>query len=228
VILKACVIETLQYRGAATLTRPAPGHLLSLDDMAKLAHRPLPPLHLLEDLFFIDPQSPSWLSWKNPRSRRIRPGDHAGWQNNLGGRNAGYFQIGIQVGGKDQLFLGHRIVYYMYYKIDPGIKQVDHIDGNKFNHGPLNLRLTEDSGNRANAPKRNQTTSSRFKGVCRAGRNEKRPWIAYIDWNKKRKYLGTFETEEQAAEAYNQTAMQLHGEYAFLNDLQATSEAELR
>lgn len=185
--------------------------------MAKLAHRPLPPLSLLEELFVLDPTSPSWLTWKNPRSRRVKPGDHAGWQNHLGGRSTGYFQIGINFNGKNELFVGHRIVYYMHYKVDPGTKQVDHIDGNKFNHNPDNLRLVEDSGNRANAPKRNQETSSKFKGVCKAGKSERKPWIAYIDWNRKRKYLGTFATEEDAARAYDHAALTLHGEYAFLN-----------
>lgn len=209
----------LKYCGAATLARPAPGHLLLLDDMAKLAHRPLPPLELLEELFVLDPQSPSWLSWKKPRSRRIKPGDHAGWQNRLGDRSTGYFQVGIQLDGKDQLFIGHRIVYYMYYKVDPGEKQVDHIDGNKFNHNPLNLRLAVDSENRANTRKRNQKTTSRFKGVCANKKSEAKPWFAYIDWNKKRKYLGAFATEEEAACAYNAAALEIHGEYAFLNDL---------
>ena len=187
--------------------------------MAKLAHRSLPSLQLLEDLLILDPESPSWLSWRNPRSRKLKPGDHAGWQDTSGSRSTGYFQVGIRVGGKDILFLGHRIVYFLYYKVDPSEYQIDHIDGNKFNHNPLNLRLVSDSQNRANAPKRNQLTSSRFKGVCRNKRSENKPWMAYIDWRKKRKYLGTFATEEDAAMAYNKAASELHGSYAFLNDL---------
>ncbi len=201
------------------MARSAPGHLPLLDDMAKLAHRSLPPLELLGELLALDPQSPSWLSWRKPRSRKLKPGDHAGWQDQTGGRSTGYFQIGIRLGGKDQLFLGHRIVYFLHYKVDPGQMQVDHIDGNKFNHNPLNLRLVSDSGNRVNAPKRNQSTSSRFKGVCKANRSEEKPWIAYINWQRKRKYLGSFKTEEEAAMAYNAAALELHGSYAFLNDV---------
>ena len=187
--------------------------------MAKLAHRTLPPLPLLEDLLSLDPNSPSWLSWRNPRSRKLKPGDHAGWQDKSGGRSTGYFQIGIRLDGEDRLFLGHRLVYLLYYKVDPGLFQIDHIDGDKFNHHPLNLRIVSDSENRANAPKRNQRTSSQFKGVCRNKRSETKPWIAYIDWQKKRKYLGSFISEEEAAIAYNRAAKELHGSYAFLNDL---------
>lgn len=187
--------------------------------MAKLAHCSLPPLELLEELLVLDSESPSWLSWKNPRSRKLKPGDHAGWQNQSQGRNAGYFQIGIRVDKQDRLFLGHRIVYYLHYQIDPGKFQVDHIDGNKFNHNPLNLRLACDSENRTNAPKRNQNTSSRFKGVCKTNRSKIKPWIAYIDWHKQRKHLGSFATEEQAAMAYNMAATEIHGAYAFLNDV---------
>lgn len=187
--------------------------------MAKLAHRPLPPLCLLEDLLVLNPESPSWLSWRNPRSRKLKTGDHAGWQDRSGTRNTGYFQVGIRMDGKDALFLGHRIVYFLYYKVDPGELQVDHIDGNKLNHNPLNLRLVSDSQNRANAPKRNQRTSSQFKGVCRNKRSVTKPWIAYVDWQQKRKYLGAFFTEEEAATAYNKAASELHGSYACLNDL---------
>ena len=221
---KICAIDLLKYCEAATLARPASGHLLQLDDMAKLAHRILPPLELLEELLILDPESPSWLSWRNPRSKKLKPGDNAGWQDTSGSRNTGYFQIGLRLNGKDHLFLGHRIVYFLYYKTDPGSLQVDHIDGNKFNHNPLNLRLVSDSGNRANAPKRNQLTSSKFKGVCRNKRSETRPWMAYIDWQKKRKYLGTFTSEEQAAMAYNKAAIELHGSYAFLNDIAIVPE----
>ena len=56
---KICAIDLLKYCEAATLARPASGHLLQLDDMAKLAHRILPPLELLEELLILDPESPS-------------------------------------------------------------------------------------------------------------------------------------------------------------------------
>jgi hypothetical protein len=48
--------------------------------------------------------------------------------------------------------------------------------------------------------------------------------MAYIDWQKKRKYLGTFTSEEQAAMAYNKAAIELHGSYAFLNDIAIVPE----
>ncbi len=56
---------------------------------------------------------------------------------------------------------------------------------------------------------------SKYKGVNPVGTNGR--WFASICRNYKRVYLGTFDTEIEAALAYDTTARELFGEYARLN-----------
>lgn len=58
-------------------------------------------------------------------------------------------------------------------------------------------------------------TGSRYVGV-RKNPNGNR-WSSVIGNGGKKRYLGTFETEEQAAHAYDEAARRLHGENARVN-----------
>lgn len=93
-------------------------------------------------------------------------------------------------------------------------EQIDHIDGNGLNCTRTNMRKATHSENLRNrgAPKDN---TSGYKGVSfRLGR-----WRAQIVVNDKQIYLGTFDTPEQAAKAYNEAAVKHHGKFAHINDL---------
>jgi hypothetical protein len=57
--------------------------------------------------------------------------------------------------------------------------------------------------------------TSRFKGVCWDKRRER--WIAYIKKEQVSRYLGRFDGEIAAAEAYDEAARELFGEHARLN-----------
>ena len=57
--------------------------------------------------------------------------------------------------------------------------------------------------------------SSWFKGVAWHQRNQK--WHAEVGINTGRKHLGSFESEIDAARAYNETATGLLGAFAKLN-----------
>jgi hypothetical protein len=58
-----------------------------------------------------------------------------------------------------------------------------------------------------------KNSTSRFKGVRRADGG----YIARIQFNKRRLYLGYFRSEEDAARAYDAKALELHGQFAVLN-----------
>lgn len=94
-----------------------------------------------------------------------------------------------------------------------GEKFIDHIDGNPLNNSRSNLRKTDYFGNNANARKRKDFKYSHFKGVTKF----KNSWKARIQSNGERITIGTYKTEAEAAEAYNQKAKELHGQFARLN-----------
>jgi hypothetical protein len=91
---------------------------------------------------------------------------------------------------------------------------VDHVDRDKLNNRPDNLRPACHSTNGANCAPR---SGSGYKGVY----PERGRWAARIGGGAhrqtKREYLGCHDTPEQAARAYDRRARELYGEYACLN-----------
>jgi hypothetical protein len=93
---------------------------------------------------------------------------------------------------------------------DPNI-QVDHINGNTLDNRKINLRESNNATNHMNQSVRSDNKSG-FKGVSK----RKNKWMARIGKNGKIN-LGTFNTPEEAAKAYDAKAKELFGEYAKLN-----------
>ncbi len=94
--------------------------------------------------------------------------------------------------------------------------RVDHINGNGLDNRRENIRLCKHQQNMWNQPSR-RNTSSKYKGVTYFKRDGN--WQAKIAPNGKTLQLGYFKTEVEAADAYNQKATELFGEFAKLNDL---------
>ena len=61
---------------------------------------------------------------------------------------------------------------------------------------------------------------SKYRNVSYSKRSEK--WFSYVSLNGKRYYLGFYHSEDEAANAYNQRAVELYGDNAVLNEINST------
>jgi NTP pyrophosphatase (non-canonical NTP hydrolase) len=94
----------------------------------------------------------------------------------------------------------------------------DHINGNTLDNRRSNLRNVTRSQNAKNARKKAESTS-KYKGVSYFKRDADSigKWMAKIQVDGEVKKLGYFNSEIEAAIAYNDAAKKHHGEYAVLN-----------
>ena len=116
----------------------------------------------------------------------------------------GYVRRGRRVGDKMITVLMHREL------IDcPDGMQIDHINGNKSDNRKANLRLCTPRQNMTNQKRRRNNTSG-YKGV-----SEIRPGRFQVSIDNK--VIGWFRDAIEAAKAYDNAAVKLHGEFAVLN-----------
>lgn len=95
---------------------------------------------------------------------------------------------------------------------------IDHIDHNGLHNYRTNLRATNNLGNRRNSRKRlSAKITSSYKGVYWTSDNRRKPWRSGIVLSGKKMYLGRYRTEEEAATAYNNAAIEHFGDMACLN-----------
>lgn len=94
-----------------------------------------------------------------------------------------------------------------------GRLNTDHIDGNGLNNRRSNLRAASTQLNNCN--KHKTWAKSGFKGV--AGSKNGQRWEGRIRFNKKLIFLGSYETPQEAAQAYDEAALRYFGEFAFTN-----------
>lgn len=95
--------------------------------------------------------------------------------------------------------------------------EVDHINGNGLDNRKINLRMCSQSQNQANRQKTSKHMSSKFKGVYWCKRQKR--WVAKIDCNSKRHYIGSFVNETDAAVAYNKKSAELFGDFSRINEI---------
>lgn len=126
--------------------------------------------------------------------------------------NTGYAQRGYKVSGKCKTVLMHR----QLLNAPRGI-EIDHINGNRLDNRRSNLRFVTRGENSFNQRKQLRQTTSRYKGVY--WHKGDSAWMARIQAKGNYFYLGNFQTEREAALAYNNAAAKYHGEYAYFNNL---------
>lgn len=115
------------------------------------------------------------------------------------------------INGKRKIIFLHREIL----KVSNGM-YTDHINKNKLDNRRSNLRLATYCENNCNKfLQKNSTTG--YKGVSK--RKYCNKWRAYITKNKKRIWLGSYNNPQDAALAYNQAAVSLHGKFAYLNKI---------
>ena len=99
-------------------------------------------------------------------------------------------------------------------------KWIDHRDGDGLNNQKSNLRFCNNQQNQMNTrPQINN--SSKYKGVYYFKRDNR--FKSQVWFNGKSYYVGTFDSEIEAAKAYDKKALELFGEFARLNFKVATN-----
>lgn len=158
---------------------------------------PLPDLSILREMFAYDKMT-GFITNRTSRTSR-----------KLGERSEHKMSTGhLQVYACGRLIFAHRVAWALHYGSEP-IGYIDHINGIRDDNRIENLRLcshTQNSQNRRSPV----SNSSGAKGVCK--RRDK--WRAYISVNRKRIYLGTFQSLESAKSALAIERKKLHGDFA--------------
>jgi len=107
----------------------------------------------------------------------------------------------------------HKLIGKYFIPNPDNLPLIDHLDGDTFNNNISNLRWASASDNNQNQKKRGGT--SQYKGVSWDKHRAK--WFSTIYKDNKRYRLGRFNTEEDAALAYDAKAKLLYGNHARLN-----------
>ena len=133
---------------------------------------------------YYDQSSPSGLRWKVARSNRVKKDSIAGSKD-----KDGYYQV--KVCGK--VYKAHRVVWFLHHGAIPDGLEIDHKDRKRDNNKIDNLQVKSHRGNCLNTSR-----SNKYPGVQPSGQRFKQE----IRIEGKLTYLGSFDTEELAYQAY--------------------------
>lgn len=117
--------------------------------------------------------------------------------------------------GPGKYLKGYEIYLHRLIARCPKGMTVDHINGDTLDNRKSNLRVCSQANNVCNQSKHKDGITSKYKGVHIHTQNGK--WTAQVQYRGKKKYLGLFKTEVEAALARDRAAKELHGQYASLN-----------
>ena len=131
-------------------------------------------------------------------------------------RYSSYKHVSFRVNGLPYQRAIHRLVATEFWPNPEGKPVVDHKNRNTHDNRASNLRwctYTENSFNR-NKGMKVQSPSSKYKGV--SWNTSCRKWLVHV----RGQHVGVFESEKEAAYAYNIRAKQDFGAFVKLNEIQ--------
>lgn len=141
---------------------------------------------LLKNYFYIDETSPSGLRWSvdikswDGHKSQVKAGQVAGTMTKLG-----YWETHLD----NACYKVHRIVWALFNKQDtPTNKIVDHINRNRGDNSPENLRIVSAEQNALNVGLRKNNTSG-VKGVC-WGKDKRGRYYWDVSWREAGKSKG--------------------------------------
>lgn len=103
-------------------------------------------------------------------------------------RREGYLRVGVKL----RVFSVHHVVWFLTHGSWPEM-QIDHIDGDRGNNHPNNLRLVSNKENSRGYRKPLQGTTSKYRGVSYNKKEDK------YHAGTHETYAGVYKTEEEAA-----------------------------
>jgi len=141
------------------------------------------------------------LFWKKRVSTHVYAGDRAGVV-----LPSGYRQVKIN----GVCYREHRVIWAMVNGSWPE-NEIDHINRNRADNRIENLRAATRSQNGTNIP--DKKGSSMYRGV--SSKNNR--WRATLSLDGKGFHIGTYDSEADAARAYDEAAIFYKGDFAVLN-----------
>ncbi len=123
----------------------------------------------------------------------------------------GYYLVTLSENSKVKTYKVHRLVAQHYIRNSLNLPEVNHKDGNKQNNHIDNLEwcTNQENHNHAMINRLIKKETSKFHGVYfKFERWRKQWWIACVRFNKKRRDIGRFLTEIEAAKAYNKYVLE--------------------
>ena len=154
--------------------------------------KPLPPVALLRELFEYDPETGQLTYRMRPKRSRVVVGSTAG-----NPTPNGYLQVQV----KNRRLLAHRVCWKIHTGHEPPVV-LDHVNGNRKDNSIKNLRASTAKKNQGNR----KSTGQYLPGA----------WPKYNRWqaNTPGHYIGMFNTEEEAHQAYVRWHLSYFGEHS--------------